>query len=225
MSMEYAAAIDLSGRFGGIALQKGKEVLLAESRPMRGRDSAVLAAWIAERLAAVDVELDQVRSWTVGSGPGSFTGMRLAAALVAGWTFEREGVETRCVPTAVALASRITSAPGETIGCLFDGRNRELIYFQVENRDGEPVPTGRTAVLNHEQAAVFFAAPADRHWAALAVELPALEPLLPEALFPHVAAVAELDLTALIRSSYRAYDNDLTDLVYIRPAVFTAPIS
>ena len=156
MNARYAAAIDLSGRSAGFALMKDQELLCAASRPMRGRDSAELADFVAQQLAANGVELAEVSDWTVGSGPGSFTGLRLAAALAAGWTFGKEGVRTRCVPTAVALAARLETANGDRIGCLFDGRNRELIYFEVENFGGELVPTGESRVLNKEQAAEFF---------------------------------------------------------------------
>ena len=87
MNARYAAAIDLSGRSAGFALMKDQELLCAASRPMRGRDSAELADFVAQQLAANGVELAEVSDWLVGSGPGSFTGLRLAAALAAGWTF------------------------------------------------------------------------------------------------------------------------------------------
>ncbi|WP_276740065.1 tRNA (adenosine(37)-N6)-threonylcarbamoyltransferase complex dimerization subunit type 1 TsaB [Victivallis vadensis] len=224
MNARYAAAIDLSGRSAGFALMKDQELLCAASRPMRGRDSAELADFVAQQLAANGVELAEVSDWTVGSGPGSFTGLRLAAALAAGWTFGKEGVRTRCVPTAVALAARLETANGDRIGCLFDGRNRELIYFEVENFGGELVPTGESRVLNKEQAVEFFRTCPDRHLAALSVELPAIQLLLDDGTAAKVKPVEELDIAALAACGYRKFDNGLTDLVYIRPAVFTVPV-
>lgn len=114
MNARYAAAIDLSGRSAGFALMKDQELLCAASRPMRGRDSAELADFVAQQLAANGVELAEVSDWTVGSGPGSFTGLRLAAALAAGWTFGKEG----CAPAACRPlwrwppGSKLPMAPG-----------------------------------------------------------------------------------------------------------------
>ena len=106
MSTNYAAALDLSGREAGFAVLDGGKVVLSLVRPMRGRDSAQLAAWVEEELRKAGIALESIRRWTVGSGPGSFTGMRLAAALVNGWTYGK-AVETRCVPTAAAEGVRI----------------------------------------------------------------------------------------------------------------------
>lgn len=223
MREQLSAAVDLAGRVAGFALMRRDEVLLECTRPMRGRDSAGLAPWIAEELAALGLTVNDIARWSVGSGPGSFTGMRLAAALVAGWTFGKTGVETRCIPTAAAYAVRAPAAEGERIGCLFDGRNHELIYFGMVQRNGEPVPTQEEHVLNREQAKAFFAAAPAEHLVAAAAELPALGLLLDEPVLKRVLPVEKPDFTALIRARCHAYDNDLTDLVYIRPAVFTAP--
>ena len=135
MNGNFAAALDLSGREAGFALLDGTKILLSATRPMRGRDSAQLAAWAASELDKAGIGLNSVAKWSVGSGPGSFTGMRLAAALVNGWTFGKTGIETRCVPTAVALAANLVApAEGSRIGALFDGRNHELILFEMEIR-------------------------------------------------------------------------------------------
>ena len=215
---EIKAAVDLSGKSAGFALSRDGEILRNSVRPMKGRDSAEFAPWVEAELAAAGCRLEEVTHWSVGSGPGSFTGMRLAAALVAGWTFGKR-VQRRCVPTAVALAACVPTANGDKIGTLFDGRNRELIYFELENRKGELLPTGETAVLNKEQAAVYFQNK-DVKLAAQSVEMPALELLLEPELFARGQGVETLDISALIYSNCKEYDQDLTDLVYIRPAVF-----
>ena len=215
---EIKAAVDLSGKSAGFALCRNGEVLRNSTRPMKGRDSAEFAPWVEAELAAAGCRLEDVTHWTVGSGPGSFTGMRLAAALVAGWTFGKE-VHTRCVPTAIALAAKVESADGDKIGTLFDGRNRELIYFELKNSNGELIPTGETAVLNQEQAAAYFAGK-EIKLAAQQVEMPALEQLLAPEVFNRVQGVETLDIAALVNSVCKEYDQDLTDLVYIRPAVF-----
>ena len=215
---DIRAAVDLSGKSAGFALCRDGEILRNSTRPMKGRDSAEFAPWVEAELAAAGCKLEDVTHWTVGSGPGSFTGMRLAAALVAGWTFGK-AVQSRCIPTAIALAAKVESADGDKIGTLFDGRNRELIYFELKNCNGKLIPTGETAVLNQEQAAQFFDGK-EIKLAAQQLEMPALELLLAADVYRKVQGVESLDIAALITADSKEYDQDLTDLVYIRPAVF-----
>lgn len=225
MNRNYSAALDLSGREAAFALLDGETVIASEVRPMRGRESAQLAGWVAAELEKAGAALADVRRWTVGSGPGSFTGMRLAAALVNGWTYGKTGVETRCVPSAAALAANLGEAAGEgdRIAALFDGRNKELIFFELKISGGDAIPTGREEVLNREQAAAFFAGYECEHLIALEAELPALALLLPETVYARIEAFGSIKPEALALAKAKPFDGNLADLVYIRPAVFTKP--
>ena len=113
--MKYSAAIDLSGKFAGFALAEtaSAKILLSEHKAMQGRGSSGLSTWILELMSKFELVPGQIDKWTVGSGPGSFTGMRLVAALITGMTMGRDDVKTRCVPGAVALGSTVKVAEGE----------------------------------------------------------------------------------------------------------------
>lgn len=223
MSGNYSAALDLSGREAAFALLDGKKTLLSRVRPMRGRESAQLAGWVADELRKAGLSLDDVRSWTVGSGPGSFTGMRLAAALVNGWTYGKPEIATRCVPTATALAANLDGAAqeGERVAALFDGRNRELILFEMKIQGGEAIPTGVEKVLNREQAAAFLAGYDAGRLIALECEKDALALLLPTEAAVRLTVFPSIRPEALALFSAKPFDGNLADLVYIRPAVFT----
>jgi len=225
MNRNYSAALDLSGREAAFALLDGETVIASEVRPMHGRESAQLAGWVAAELEKAGTSFSDVQRWTVGSGPGSFTGMRLAAALVNGWTYGKAGIETRCVPSAAALAANLGEAAneGDRIAALFDGRNKELIFFELAISGGEAVPTGKEEVLNAEQAAAFFAEYECEHLIALEAEQSALALLLPERILAQLEPFGSIRPEALALAKAKPFDGNLADLVYIRPAVFTKP--
>lgn len=207
-------AIDLSGKCAALALldEEGK-VLLDETLPMRGHESAKLADWVIGLLAGRNLAPETVRRWTVGSGPGSFTGMRLAASLVAGWHYAHPEIECRSVPSAVSLAAAIDARPGEKIGALFDGRNREFLVFGLDG----VTPAGYDTVADAARAAEAVAS-FDR-LVALGDDFDVLAKLLPEAIFQRLERVERFSARPLVESAL-PFDNDLTKLVYIRPAVF-----
>ncbi len=195
-------AIDLSGSTAYLGIRSSDGVVRTAERPMRGREAAVLADWVVSTLRMQGIEVTDVTHWTVGSGPGSFTGMRQAAALVAGLTARRAAVRTRCVPTALAWAA----GQGEPVQVVYDGRNSEVLVYEV--------PGGLEAVLDRGAAPAWLAAhPARR--IANAAECPAIAEILPGV---EIAAVSGLDITALLDAAW-PWDDDLTRLVYIRPAV------
>ena len=215
----YSAVIDPAPDHAAFALLKDDQIIAIERRPMRGRDAAALPVFILETLKNHDVDFSAVKRWTVGSGPGSFTGLRLVAALVSAWSLGKDDVKTRNVPGAVALGAMLKLAPGEKAGVLYDGRNREVLYFGVEGLPGNDLkPTGETAVLNAEQAAEFFSSRKER-LAMFSSESKAIALVLPEDV--KVESFEYADTARLALTEVQDFDNDLTRLVYIRPAVYT----
>lgn len=219
--MKYDAVLDsYSGEALLAVFAEGGERCFAATAPMRGREAAKLPVWVERELGEHGLKLADIGRWTVGAGPGSFTGLRLAAALVAGWCFGRKGV-CRAVPGVLGVAQAAGIAPGETLGCLYDGRNRELIHLPVTREaTGKLRLAAEPEILDAAAAERRFARPdAPKRFAALAADLPALRKLVPHL---EIAAVPAPDPDALQRDE-APFDDDVTRLVYIRPAVYTEP--
>lgn len=215
--MSCDAVLDSAAGTAFLAVFDGDGKIFAAAAPMRGREGAKLPVWVESELEKRGMKLADVARWTVGSGPGSFTGLRLAAALVAGWCYGRKG-SCRAVPGALGIAAAAGIGPGETVGCLYDGRNRELIHVPVTSAAGGLVLAAAPEILDAEGASRRFAAPdAPKRFAAPAPELPALRKLVPDL---EIVPVDAPELAAL-HADPRPWDDDVTDLVYIRPAVYT----
>lgn len=225
--MKFSAAIDLSGNEAAFAVfcKESEKIVISAVRPMTGRSSASLTPWVLELIKSQNIQLDDIIEWTVGSGPGSFTGMRLAAALVAGIIFELKYVKSRCVPTAVALASDIQTKPGDSIAAVLDGRNSEILIFELVNQSGIILPTGKNDILSASDAAAFFNDREFSHLVALEKDRAAIMKVLSSYSIQKISFIEHVPAEKLIFAKCTEWNNDLTDLVYIRPAVFTEPLT
>lgn len=200
------------------SLFNDKEEIFTKSVELSGRDSAFLPSFIENALKEFNYTLEDIERWTLGSGPAGFTALRMAAALVSGWTFRRDNVKTRAVPGAISLAAMANAKDGDKIGCLFDGRNKEILFYGVEKEDGKYFHTNECAILNAEQAKEFFSSRNDILVCFDESEEVAIRKILPENINLLVTSVP--DNSALVNFE-SPFDNDLTQLVYIRPAVST----
>lgn len=213
----YDAVLDSAAGTAYLAVFDSGRLRFSAAAPMRGREAAKLPVWVEEELKSRGLRLAEIARWTVGAGPGSFTGLRLTAALVAGWCCGRKNA-CRAVPGVLGLARAARPRSGETLGCLYDGRNREIICCPVGvDGGGRLAMSAEPEILSAEAMRAFAAANAKMRFAAFAPELPAILKLVPEL---KVLPVAAPDLAALERDG-SPFDDDVTRLVYIRPAVYT----
>ncbi len=208
-----SAALDLSSHEGSFAFARDGGIFEEKRFPVFGRDGAKFAGLLIDGLKNHGLEIKDIDFWTVGSGPGSFSGLRLAAALTQGFVFGSKA-QSRCVPGAVSYASQAGLA-GEQGGVLFDGRNSEILFFGVKKVDGEWRPDGVEKVLNRAGAEEFFAS----YHGECAV--PAQDAEAVKKIFtPAVLKTAKFQISDLLNYRGQDFDGDLTRMVYIRPAVY-----
>jgi tRNA A37 threonylcarbamoyladenosine modification protein TsaB len=214
--MEISAAVDFSTANAALAICKtdSDDVIFTVTRTMSGREASSLLPWIIEQLKEYGYTLDNIKQWTCGSGPGSFTGLRIIASLVAGLTYEKENIKVRSIPSGTAIADTI-SGQEEKTAVLYDGRRNELICFSKKN---EPIITISTN--NIDQLNAF-----DKI-CAMQSEKQALEKILSRSLLEKVKFLSEFPIEKLLLNKTYPWQKNVSgesffksDLVYIRPAV------
>lgn len=97
-------ALETSSSIGSIALLRGEEVLERFIETPREQTERILP-FVDDVLAAAGITLGDLDAIAFGRGPGSFTGLRIAAAVTQGLAFAA-GVPVVAVSSLEALAQR-----------------------------------------------------------------------------------------------------------------------
>lgn len=219
------AALDTAAG-AALAIRRDGAIILRANLASAGRESdRELGGWLMGEFAKAGVELVAVERWTVGTGPGSFAGLRVGISMVLGICLPGN-TPCRGVPSSLALATMVADGvkPGEHIAVLHDARRGQVIYTDYEmtatglRQGAESAALEIAVVVPLLQAAARLVTPHG----------PVLLPLLPPELTGRVTAVTQLDAAGLLQASApwpqtEAESQASCQPVYVRPPVFVAP--
>lgn len=186
-------AIETSGPRGGVALARGESLLVERGFSADRRQSAELAPLLREATAAADVHLRDVEAVCFSGGPGSFTGLRIAATTCA-MLQSTLGCRVVRVPTLEVLARNALA------GCVA-GQAARVVPMVPVRRDQvaaaayvvqSPISADQTGALVREAAPAALWKPAE-----LLRSLPSGTVVLGEGVRPHRAAFEAAGLVIL----------------------------
>ncbi len=121
-------ALDSSAKTASVAVTDGDRLLGLYSIENGLTQSELLLPMIENMLAALQLEYSDIELFAVSRGPGSFTGVRIGAALIKGIAFGRD-VPCVGVSTLEALAENASVLDGITVPVM-DAR-REQFYSAI----------------------------------------------------------------------------------------------
>ncbi|HUL92430.1 MAG TPA: tRNA (adenosine(37)-N6)-threonylcarbamoyltransferase complex dimerization subunit type 1 TsaB [Burkholderiales bacterium] len=123
-------AIDTSTDTCSVAASRGA-ALFSRSEPALQRQAETVLGLVEDLLAEAQLELGQIEGIAYGEGPGSFTGLRIAAGVTQGLAFAR-GLSVVGVGSLLSLAE--DSAGEKVIACI-DAHMGE-VYHAAYRRAG-----------------------------------------------------------------------------------------
>jgi tRNA threonylcarbamoyladenosine biosynthesis protein TsaB len=134
---ELLLAVETSCARGSVALARGEEIVAARPLAAERRQAAELFPTIREQLREVGVRLADVRLFAFSRGPGSFTGLRLAAT-VGRMLHSATGCRVVGVPTLEVIAQNALQLrePPERLVVILDAK-RGQVFGGVFERSGD----------------------------------------------------------------------------------------
>lgn len=136
MSGQLTLAIDASTYRGTVAVLAGRRLIATSEVAMRGEREERLMPAIAAALGSAGAGVGDVTDVVIGGGPGSFTSLRIGAALAKGICVARN-LPLRAVPSLALLVAGTESpvADGRYLAIL-DALRGDVYAAVVESSDG-----------------------------------------------------------------------------------------
>ena len=118
-------AIDTSSKMESVALLNDREVISEQSNMVKTNHAASLLLSIKHTLSTTGVGIEEIDLFALTTGPGSFTGLRIAASTVKGLALAT-GKPVVGIQTLKALAFNVV--PFHKIICPFMDAKRNEVY-------------------------------------------------------------------------------------------------
>jgi tRNA threonylcarbamoyl adenosine modification protein YeaZ len=153
--LDVHVAIETSTRVGSVAVRRGGQTLRADLGESRAHASDLMPAVdrLVRELGGHPGELATV---LVGTGPGSYTGLRVGIATALGLA-RASGARARGVPSGELLAFGALE-PGVGAYHLIDGRSGGFYVARFLRTDGEVEVLDAPAVVSREELAARLSA-------------------------------------------------------------------
>lgn len=126
--------IDTSAQSGAVGMIEGDQVVFSEQIKIRPGGSEQLPALLDEALARTGRDLKELELIAVGTGPGSYTGVRVGLAIAKGLAFGL-GVPLVGVPSLYALA--LNGPADAKLICTLARSRKGEVYAGLYRRDPE----------------------------------------------------------------------------------------
>lgn len=216
------AALDTAGARASFALANSAgEPVAVDHEIALGRRSAGLLDRVLAILGDGGHELDDVTQWSIGMGPGSFTGIRVGAAMVKG-ICQGTGAAYRGLPSSLGMVIAAGGGDGEQVLALSDGRRGQVLVSPYRWRDGAAFPDGEASVME---------LPALADSAATQLVVLATDPVaeaIPDIVGDRACILPNADATQLLAPLNWGWPDAIdreasTDPIYVRPPVFVPP--
>ncbi|MBP5638075.1 MAG: tRNA (adenosine(37)-N6)-threonylcarbamoyltransferase complex dimerization subunit type 1 TsaB [Victivallales bacterium] len=215
----FSAALDSSLKCT-LVIANDNTILFNESLDSASRDNdRKLPPWILQAVSTCGLTLQDIRRWTVGTGPGSFAGLRSGIAHIMGIA-TATGAAIRGVPSAIATASAAHPAENQRVGVIMDGRCGEVILVTVKDSrlDAPPRAMLPEGLMEEGNVCDIWITPQS-----------SLLPPLPQAISETIHCIDSIDATALLKNTTFPWPSCSGDAIksceplYVRPPVFTEP--
>jgi tRNA threonylcarbamoyladenosine biosynthesis protein TsaB len=115
-------AVDTSTATGSVAVWKGG-LAFEQTLQIRGTHSELILPVLDHALGVTGTSPDEVEALVIGAGPGSFTGVRIAASLGKGWAMAR-GTPLYAYSSLLAVAAGTGSC--RSVCAMFDARRAQV---------------------------------------------------------------------------------------------------
>lgn len=143
-------ALETSTNFCSVAISKDQQIFEKEEL-LPQQHAQVLLTFIDELLAKANLKLSMVDALAYSAGPGSFTGIRIGAAVIQGIAVVRN-VITLAVPSLQVIAQGYYRKTGvEQVVILLDARMEQFYFGSYElNKDKMMVATQADEIISRE---------------------------------------------------------------------------
>jgi len=221
----HEAALDTS-EGTAFAIKKDNQILATHYRPHEPHSTQEqLEPWMRDILQDHELTFGAIARWSVGLGPGSFTGIRVGIAFLKGITLE-SAAQLQGVLTAYAVASQ-TSADlqtHDTLAVLNDARRGQIIVTEFCKEHSE-LSLHRESWIPRKDEFEYIA---ERCTRLVTIQAQAIKKIVPEKFRPKLVELSEIDAAYLFNApetciQHYAVNRKNLEPVYVRPPALVKP--
>lgn len=227
--MSFSVALDTACG-SSLAIAKDGVIITEHLFPASGRQNDTeLIPWLLIQLKQAGVAPEEVTHWSCGTGPGSYSGIRVGISWVKGICLVSQTIHpviyrgvASSYACALALFDQFTDA--KRVCILHDGRRRQLIISPFVKKENGEIVSEEPRVYDLEEA--FPLLQKVDHFATVQADL--IKPLLTEELQQRLttlpATPAKYLLTERLPWPTSIEEQEAScEPVYVRPATFVSP--